>query len=89
MSRPIHRQMRPRSPLRVLSWQEDRLAGLVVQGLSNKEIAAYLDRSVSGVKTSLVRTCQKAGVSTRTQLAVWWLIYHCDRALTVAQLRNT
>jgi DNA-binding CsgD family transcriptional regulator len=48
---------------------ERQVAGLVVAGATNKEVAARLFMSVATVKTHLTRVYTKVGVTSRTQLA--------------------
>ena len=52
-----------------LTETEERVARLVVDGLSNKEIARALVVTVPTVETHLSRTYAKLGVRSRTQLA--------------------
>ena len=52
-----------------LSAQERRVVALVVQGKSNKEIAAELELSDKTVKNYLSNAFQKLGVSRRSQAA--------------------
>jgi DNA-binding NarL/FixJ family response regulator len=50
-----------------LSRRESEVLGLVVQGLSNNDIAAALFLSINSVKTYIRSTYRKIGVSTRSQ----------------------
>ncbi len=50
-------------------WLEGGLAGLVSQGLRNKEIAARLGIGEGTVKMHLVRVYGKLGVTNRVELA--------------------
>jgi DNA-binding NarL/FixJ family response regulator len=52
-----------------LTAQEERIASLVVDGLSNKEIAARLVVSTKTVEGHLRNVFEKHGVTSRTQLA--------------------
>ncbi|MCA1683172.1 MAG: LuxR C-terminal-related transcriptional regulator [Actinobacteria bacterium] len=50
---------------------ERRIAELVAQGLSNKQVAAALFLTPKTVETKLSRIYAKLGVHSRTQLAAW------------------
>lgn len=54
--------------VRALSHQEQKAAGLVLEGLANKEIAVRMEISESAVKALLQRVFLKLGVRTRGQL---------------------
>ena len=56
--------------LACLSPAEQRVTELVVQGLSNKEIAAALNRAEPTIKHQLASTLRKFGVQSRCQLIV-------------------
>lgn len=56
-----------------LSCQEMKVAGLLLQGLSNKELAAKLDISESTVKKHVNAVFHKLGVASRAEL------FHLDR----------
>jgi DNA-binding NarL/FixJ family response regulator len=54
-----------------LSERETEVASLVVEGLSNKAIAASLHLSVRTVESHVRHALAKAGLENRTQLATW------------------
>ncbi len=55
----------------VLTAREREVLGLIVQGLTNKQIAEVLCVSQATVKTHVEHIISKLGVSDRTQAAVW------------------
>jgi RNA polymerase sigma factor (sigma-70 family) len=57
--------------MRSLTRREREILGLVVQGLTNKQIAELLGISQATVKTHVENIIEKLGVSDRTQAAVW------------------
>ncbi len=67
---PVLRSMdRTRKPKHPTLTQRDRaVVGFVLQGLSNREIAARLAISEGAIKASLRHVCAKLGVRTRSQL---------------------
>jgi DNA-binding NarL/FixJ family response regulator len=48
---------------------EERVAGLVAEGRSNKEVAEALFVSVRTVEANLTRIYSKLGIRSRTELA--------------------
>ncbi|MEQ8393546.1 response regulator transcription factor [Thalassobaculum sp.] len=54
-----------------LSVQDRELIGLLAGGLSNKEIAAHLRRSLPTVKVLVKTLLRRLNLSNRTQAAVW------------------
>ena len=54
---------------RDLTAAEARIAGLVAEGRSNKEVAAELVLSVKTVEVTLTRVYEKLGVRSRAELA--------------------
>jgi DNA-binding CsgD family transcriptional regulator len=52
-----------------LSVTEDRVAGLVARGLSNRDVAAELFVTVRAVESTLTKVYAKLGVRSRTELA--------------------
>ena len=54
-----------------LSPRESEIVGLIVQGLSNQEIATRCYLSTNSVKTFIRSAYRKMGVSTRAQAVVW------------------
>ncbi len=60
---------RPEPPLRQpLTPAEQRVLGLVLAGLADKEIATVLDRAVPTIKHQVSSVLQKHGVSSRARL---------------------
>jgi DNA-binding NarL/FixJ family response regulator len=57
--------------MRGLTRREREILGLVVQGLTNRQIAELLCISQATVKTHVENIIEKLGVSDRTQAAVW------------------
>jgi DNA-binding NarL/FixJ family response regulator len=57
--------------MKALTRREREILGLVVQGLTNKQIAELLCISQATVKTHVENIIEKLGVSDRTQAAVW------------------
>lgn len=57
-----------------MTFAEARVVELVLQGLSNDEIADVLKLSVKSVKFHLTRVFRKQGVKSRSQLMVRYLI---------------
>lgn len=49
--------------------RERAVAELVIQGLSNKQIATALGSAISTVRTQLLSICRKVGVTSRGELA--------------------
>lgn len=60
---------RPHSGIEALTTQELRIAGLVTDGLSSKEIAAQLFLSPRTVEYHLYKIYPKLGINSRTELA--------------------
>ncbi|MEV0372841.1 LuxR C-terminal-related transcriptional regulator [Streptomyces sp. NPDC050636] len=54
-----------------LTERETVVAGLVAEGLTNRQIAAHLGLSKSTVASHLDRVRDKLGVRSRTQIALW------------------
>ena len=57
---------------RVLSYRQSRVAGLVADGLKNREIASELGIAVQVVRNYLSMIYDKVGVSNRVELALWY-----------------
>jgi len=55
------------------SIRQKQILGLILEGKLNKEIAHDLHLAEGTVKVFMGDIFSKAGVSNRTQLAVWWL----------------
>jgi len=67
-----------------LSARETEILGLVIQGMSNKEIAYHLGISHQTVKNHMTAILSKLGVADRTQAAVYalrhgWMPLHNDK----------
>lgn len=60
----------------VLSTREEEVAGLVADGLSNREIAARLYLSERTVESHVSSALRKLNLSSRTALAAWHLKRH-------------
>jgi DNA-binding CsgD family transcriptional regulator len=58
-----------RAPMGGLTPTEERVADLVAEGLSNKQVAAELFVSVRTVEANLTRVYAKLGIRSRTELA--------------------
>ena len=54
-----------------LTAREAQVVSLLASGLTNQQIAAKLQVSVSTVKTHLLSIRNKLGLRYRTQIAVW------------------
>jgi DNA-binding NarL/FixJ family response regulator len=54
-----------------LSTRETEIAGLVAEGLSNKEIASRLRLSIRTVENHALNIMNKLGLDNRTQMAAW------------------
>ena len=52
-----------------LTDREREIAVLIAQGLSNSEIAEALTLSVRTIEGHIYRSCSRAGLTTRTELA--------------------
>lgn len=72
LQRALDRTMEggPPDPLRGLNPREKSIAGLVGQGLRNRDIAAELDMNEGTVKVYLYRIYKKLGLGSRTELAI-------------------
>lgn len=57
------------SPLKALSRREREVAGLIAEGLSNKQIAARLFLSLATVKDHVHRILEKSGLPNRAAVA--------------------
>jgi DNA-binding NarL/FixJ family response regulator len=69
-ARPEPRRMPATAPGHALTTREREVAGLILGGSSNADIAHALVMSQATVKTHLTKIYAKVGVRTRTQLAV-------------------
>jgi DNA-binding CsgD family transcriptional regulator len=61
----------PPGAVETLTRRESEVAGLVAQGMTNRELAQRLFLSVRTVETHVDRVLGKLGLHTRTQLAAW------------------
>jgi DNA-binding CsgD family transcriptional regulator len=66
--RPQRREV-SQSPLAALTGTEARIAAMVREGASNREIATRMFLSVKTVEATLTRIYRKLGVRSRTQLS--------------------
>ena len=64
---------RPAAPARPLTRREKEIAGLVAEGLGNREIAERLFLSKRTVDSHMEHIFAKLGFSSRTQLTNWVL----------------
>lgn len=64
--RSMDRTRKPKTPM--LTPRDKAVVGSVLQGLTNREIAAKLAISEGAIKASLRHVCAKLGVRTRSQL---------------------
>jgi DNA-binding NarL/FixJ family response regulator len=62
----LHEQGRPH-----LTGREQEVAALIVQGMTNSEIAAALVISARTVETHVQHIMNKLGCGTRAQIAAW------------------
>lgn len=56
----------------ILSTKEQRIAGLVTEGLSNQQIADELNIKAGTAKNYLRAIYDKTGMDSRLELAMWW-----------------
>jgi two-component system response regulator DegU len=73
MEKARHLYSEPGSPFHPLSDREMEVLTCVVRGMSNKEIASYLDISHQTVKNHVTSILRKFGVEDRTQAVVYAL----------------
>ena len=59
----------------ILSLQEETIVGLVVQGLTNREIGAAINRSEHTVRNYIYQIYNKLGVSSRVELTLYSLAH--------------
>lgn len=59
--------------IKTLTSREKEVLALMVEGLSNKLIAAKLDIGDSTAKFHVANVCQKLGVTTRVEAAVMFV----------------
>ncbi|WP_341925302.1 LuxR C-terminal-related transcriptional regulator [Nocardioides psychrotolerans] len=65
----------PAEPTVALSAREAQVIGLIVQGLSNSEIATAAFLSINSVKTYIRTAYRKIGVTRRAQAVVWGMTH--------------
>jgi DNA-binding CsgD family transcriptional regulator/sugar lactone lactonase YvrE len=78
--------VRELSPKQRLSKRELEIAGLVTQGLTNKEIARTLFISQRTAEGHVAQICNKLGFSTRAQIAAWAATMDARSATPEAQV---
>jgi non-specific serine/threonine protein kinase len=71
-ARPAAEQLPAPDELASLTAREREVAGLVAQGLSNKEIAGQLFLSARTVESHVDRALRKLGLTSRSQVAAWY-----------------
>jgi len=64
----------------LLTPREDQFAGLVAEGIGNREIAQQLGVKENTVKKSLLRIYDKVGVSNRVELVLYVLTHRTTQA---------
>ncbi|HNQ03021.1 MAG TPA: two-component system response regulator NarL [Thiobacillaceae bacterium] len=70
--RSMHKDVRPREPDEAgLTDQEQRILGLIANGMSNKLIARELDIAESTVKVHVKHMLRKLNLRSRVEAAVW------------------
>jgi DNA-binding NarL/FixJ family response regulator len=65
-------ELPPDSCLAVLSRREREIAGLLAEGLSNKQVARRLSITLATVKDHVHRILRKTGLPNRTAVATAW-----------------
>ncbi|MPY83879.1 MAG: AAA family ATPase [Actinophytocola sp.] len=70
----------PERPEGDLTTREQEIASLVAQGLSNRDIAASLVISPRTAEKHVEKILTKLGLSSRTQIGVWFATAHPDDA---------
>lgn len=70
-SKPIATTAKPIESVQPLSIREMEVLSCVTQGMSNKEIARYLDISQQTVKNHITSILRKLGLEDRTQAAIF------------------
>ncbi len=61
----------PQNHIQELSKRENEVLGLILQGLSNQQIAAELRVSEKTVEKHLTSVYRKIGVSSRAEAVLW------------------
>lgn len=75
---PAALRERPRASASVLTARELEIAGLIADGLTNREIAERFVLSSRTVETHVANAMAKLGFASRAQLAAWFAEHHAS-----------